>query len=821
MNTHFPLACLALLLSSYAGTGQATDQPTTPATGESVTLYRDAMGVPHIFAPTSAGVLYGLGYALSQDRLAGLELALRGARGTRAEILGPSALATDKTARDRQLDDAEMMRMYRAIPREHQMMLRSFVDGINQGIAEVSRDPQHKTPIEFIRWGITPTPWTLLDYISYIASVPKGRDSYELQNLAFLNAMIARYGKDKGTRIFDDVVPISDPDSPLTIPPGEDLAPAQPMPVATHLTLRAENAKLAARQAMPVPPAELKAEASRCLVIGPRKSANGRVLMLQATADGPEVHLHGGGFDSAGFNFAGWGPPAMGRGPQHGWLLTSGHADSSDIFAERLNPKNRYQYWFKGKWLDMIRRQEKILVKGASTVEHEVVWTIHGPVIHWDVEHGIAYSHRYALRGKELDTWVGIVEMQRARSIEEFESKGVNRLGWNIGVCYGGEDGQIAFWEGGLLPKRAPGVDSRLPTPGTGEYEWTGFLSPQERPHMRNPKQGYFHNWNSKATTWSREGDEGRMGTTFRTWLGNRLAATHQGITLLDMREFNRNIFNAQAAQDLTQTSPDFFAPYIRTALAKTNDPDLQQAGALMLSYNGRYEDLDRDDFYDNAGATLFRAWLNIAPDMIFGDDMGDWWHKIDEDRYLKYQSSLLLRALQGSAAGAPLSVDYFNGREREAVILDTLRRTVDTVRAQYPGKAMADWRLPVFWKYYDPSQRRADRPALSGEDEPGHARMSAVLGLGPAMVRHHGGEGWVGLMEIDRDHPAIYTVTELGGQNQFIDPDGKGNPHLTDQTMMHVANEYKKIVMAPDDVRAAAVSTQQLIYSPAPAEAN
>jgi penicillin amidase len=794
-------ALLAVLLAATAG--QA----------EKVTLYRDAMGLPHVFGDTSAAVMFGAGYELAQDRLAAMELQRRAATGRRAELLGKSAIDTDKTARDRQLPDAELMRMYRAIPPEHQAMMQAYVDGINRAVAEVNADPRHRTPLEFIRWGIRPTPWSLIDYLGYVASVPVGRESYEIQNLQFLNAMVKRYGETVGRRIFDDVVPLSDPDSPTVIPAGEDLAPARPMPVPTHLSLHAGGVDLTTMTGGNTRPAELPKEASRCLVIGPKKSASGRVLMMQATADGPEIHLHGGGFDETGFNFNAYGPPAMGRGVQHGWLLTSGVAQVNSIFAERLNPKNRYQYWFKGAWKDMEHRAETIAVKGAAPVVHEVARTVHGPIVDWDVANGVAYSHSFGMRGKEIDNWVGIVEMGRAKSIADFEAKGVDRMGWNLGVCYGGEDGQIAFWEAGNLPILAPGVDPRLPIPGTGEYEWRGFLKPAEHPHMRNPKQGYFHAWNSKATGWSAEGNDARIGAAFRTWAGNQLAASNDAITLLDMRRFNQKIFNAMGARDRTQTTPAFFAPSIRAAIAASDDPEVRQAGELMLSFNGLYEDHDADGRYDNAGLTLFRRWLTVAPDIVFGDSVGDWWGKVDEGRYLKYQTSLLLRAFQGDKAGAPLRFDYFKGRDRNAVLAETIRATVKQVKPDYPGKPMADWKMPVFWKYYDPAAKMADRPALPGGGDP--ARLSAVLKIGPVMAPHNGGEGWVGLMELGRDHPALYSVIDAGGQSQFIDPEGKGNPHLTDQTMMHETNELKKTVMAPDEVRATAETTQVIDYAP------
>lgn len=803
--------CLAALpgLAAQSHSMASTADIAPDAAHGQVTIYRDAMGVPHIVGATSAAVMYGLGYATAQDRLVQLELARRGAQGRRAEVLGASALPSDITGRDRALPSRELMRMYAAIPKEFKVMMQSFVDGINRQITEIAKDPLHKTPYEFTRWGIEPRPWTLLDYLGYVASVPNGRDSYELQNLDFLKAMIARYGEKTGRLIFEDVVPISDPDSPTTIPPGEDLAPAQPMPQPGPYPVKPLSLT-GAPTTLAVPPAHLPAAASRCLVIGPQRSASGHVLMMEATADGPESHLYGGGFDTAGFSTPGWGPPVMGRSLAHGWLMTSGQADTTTTYAERLDPANKYRYWFKGAWRTMQHRFETIEVKGAAPVVHEVAITVHGPVIKWDVANGIAYTQRYAERGRELDNWVGIVELARARTLKEFEEQGIARLAWNLGVCYGDTSGQIAFWEAGLMPKRPAEIDSRLPTPGTGEYEWTGFLSLDERPHMLNPKQGYIHTWNSKATTWSREGDDARIGKTFRTWLGNELAAANDSMTLLDMREINRKIFNGLGAQDRTNTAPAFFAPYIRAAVAHTDDAEVKRAAELMLSFNGLYEDLDRDGFYDNPGLTIFRTWLQVAPQGIFGPDIGDWWKKIDADRYLKYQTSLLLRALQGNAAGLPLKFDYFNGRNHDEVIVQTIRETIDKLRPEFPGKDMADWRLPVFWKYFDPARKTPDRPALPGTES---ARTAALLGLGPYAVKHNGGEEWVGLMELTPGHPVLYSVVEAGGQDLFIDPSGKGNPHLTDQTMMHADNEFKRVDMSIDDVKRTAASVTALEF--------
>ena len=809
-RVHPLIMMLALLAAWFASPALA--RPATAA--EPVQIDRDAKGVPHIFARTAPAVMFGLGYALAHDRLAAMELRRRAALGTRAEVLGPSAVEGDKVARDRLLSRAELMRMFGAIPAEHQAMLRAFVAGYNRHVDELAAAPPVRTPYQFTQWGVRPARWTLLDYLAIIASFPNDRGGSERQNAAFLRAMIARHGPIAGRQIFEDVVPLNDPDSPTVIPPGEDRAPPQPLPRPGSAELFSDMG--AASRSGDGPATDVTPrEASRCLVIGPKRSASGHVLMLQETADGPESHLYGGGFDTAGFALTGWGPPIMGRSLDHGWLLTSGVADTTDTFAEKLNPADRRQYWFKGAWRTMQHRIETIKVKDAAPVQHEVAATIHGPVVAWDAANGTAYTERYAVRGHEIDNWVAGINMARARSLAEFEQTGIARVAWNLGICYGDTAGHIAFWEAGLLPIRAPGADSRLPTPGTGEYEWQGFLSLAQRPRMIDPAQGFFHAWNSKATGWSREGDDARLGKTFRTWLGNALAQSSDRVTLADMRRFNHAINTAIGGPDRTAAPPWFYAVYLAAAADQASDPEIKEAIKLMLAFDGRYEDTDGDDFYDSPGLPLFRAWLTAAPQLIFGPTIDDWWSKADEGRYLRYQSSLLLRALQGRSAGLPLAFDYWQGRSRDAVLANSVRKVIDTLRPQFGDKPLAAWRQPIYWKYLDPARKSASRPPFPDPDAPG-PRLGAVLGLTPDAVPHSGGDEWTGLMELDPTGPrSIETVIEAGGQNLTIDGAGQGNPHLADQVWLHANDQFKTIEMTPAVVHPAAETSQTIAYAP------
>ena len=228
-------------------------------------------------------------------------------------------------------------------------------------------------------------------------------------------------------------------------------------------------------------------------------SASGHVLMLQATSDGPHIHYVCAGFDVYGYTRQGGGPQAMGRGPTHGWFQSTGQADMVDTFAEKLNPENEHQYWHDGGWKNMEVRNETIQVRDGESVTIEVARTVHGPVVAWDLENQTAYTEQHAQEGLEIQDWVCSLEWGRAKSLAEFE-KAVAMCAASTNVQYGDEDGHIAHWNAGLRPIRPEGPDPRLPTPGTGEYDWTGRVQFPEWSKIKDPEAGYIHVWNNKPT---------------------------------------------------------------------------------------------------------------------------------------------------------------------------------------------------------------------------------------------------------------------------------------------------------------------------------
>ena len=84
---------------------------------------------------------------------------------------------------------------------------------------------------------------------------------------------------------------------------------------------------------------------------------------------------------------------------------------------------------------------------------------------------------------------------------------------------------RVAQGDGVLLaraccPRRARGLDRRLPTLGTGEYEWQRLPQPSdEHPHDVGGPDGLLLNWNNQSAPGFMHGDDEPYGSVHRVEL--------------------------------------------------------------------------------------------------------------------------------------------------------------------------------------------------------------------------------------------------------------------------------------------------------------
>ena len=60
------------------------------------------------------------------------------------------------------------------------------------------------------------------------------------------------------------------------------------------------------------------------------------------------------------------------------------------------------------------------------------------------------------------------------------------------------DDADIGYQHSCKCPQRAQGVDPYLPTWGTGEWDWQGFIGLAQQPADLNPAEGFLTSWDNQ-----------------------------------------------------------------------------------------------------------------------------------------------------------------------------------------------------------------------------------------------------------------------------------------------------------------------------------
>jgi penicillin amidase len=474
-----------------------------------VTIVRDSYGVPSITGATDPDAWWGAGYAVAQDRLTELELFRRQASGRLAELFGASRLGADIVSRRDFYTPAELDKQVARLPAELRARLESYRDGVNAWIQHVRANPQD-LPTEFKLFNAPLVDWTVRDSAAIgvlLARTVPSDDGKELPN--------ARALRSAGPKAFDDLLPLRPPGMNTTVPRASGSFPSQPGRTRTDEATGLERSQVLVKKLSL--PAEPVAQASRRLAIHPGGSLAVAVRDGKGGAflhSGPqlgfafpelfvELEVHAPGLDVRGVTAPGVPVVAAGHNAKVAWAITSGESDDDDLYAETLSGGEGYVY--KGKKRAMRCRDEVIAVSGAASHTERVCRTRHGPVQARSSKQ--AYSRRYAIWGRELETLAGLGEVNAAADIHDVNDA-VGSLTWNENLMAADGDGNIGYWHPGLLPLKPLRWDERLPYPGTGEAEWRGFLPVSKHPHVINPKgRNWLTNWNDNPSAGWTSGD--------------------------------------------------------------------------------------------------------------------------------------------------------------------------------------------------------------------------------------------------------------------------------------------------------------------------
>ncbi len=121
-------------------------------------VWRDAYGVPHIFAPSLDDAARALGYVHASERLYQMETQRRVGQGRIAEIAGPDLVGVDRLIRT--LDFYRLAESsFAALSPWAQARLQAYADGVNAFL----ETHENALPPEFLILGDKPEPWKPAD----------------------------------------------------------------------------------------------------------------------------------------------------------------------------------------------------------------------------------------------------------------------------------------------------------------------------------------------------------------------------------------------------------------------------------------------------------------------------------------------------------------------------------------------------------------------------------------------------------------------------------------------------------------------------------
>ena len=567
---------------------------------DSVTVRYDERGVPHIRAANETDLYRTLGFVHAQDRLFQMEIMRRLARGELAEVLGPKLLATDKLMRSlriRERAETYLAGLDRQSPTWK--ALQAYLDGINQYQAT------HAQPVEFDVLGIHKRPFTAQDTISIA-----GYMAYSFA-AAFRTEPLLTYVRDQLGNDYLNVFDLDwQPKGVLTSTPALAASDWKDLSAIARLSEQA-----LADNGLP------QFEGSNAWVISGNRTKSGKPLLagdphvrFSAPSVWYEAHLSAPGFELYGYYQALMPFASLGHNMDFGWSVTMFQNDDLDLIAEKVNPDNPNQVWYRDQWVDMTTSEQQIAVKGQAPVTLILRQSPHGPIVN-DVLGATAGKTPIAMWWGFLETQNPILEgfyqLNRANTLTKARSAAAKIQAPGLNLVWANAKGDIGWWAAAQLPKRPAGVNPGFILDGsTRQADKDGFYPFSANPQEENPARGYIVSANFQPLSPTAMEIPGYYN------LADRGQQLNQQLSDASVKW---DLDNSQALQLGTTTAygPRLLAPLLPVLREVVKDPAELKLVAQLAQWKGDYP-------LDSTSATLFNQFLFNLSDAAFHDEFGD-----------------------------------------------------------------------------------------------------------------------------------------------------------------------------------------------------
>jgi hypothetical protein len=619
-----------------------------------VRIIYDEYGVPHVYGKTRADLAFGAGWTTARDRGLLIDFGRGPARVAVADVPGIDAFGiVQGLGRFVPSPEAEAL-----VTAQKQLLVDTYGDKGRQILA----DAQAYADGVNAQWKATnnpSAPATVNDVIAvtaFIGSIFGAGGGGEARNSDLLAKLQRGLGPVRGYAAWDDVMLDDDPEAPTTIKRRFDygtftggrprgsvvLDPGSIVSVNPRDPLSSAPAPAESAAGVDAAAAPPRRQASNFLVVSPERSATRNSLAVMGPQLGyyyPEIvqqiDLHGPGINAQGAAVPGMAMYILiGRTKDYAWSLTSAGHDVRDVFAERLcepdgsaPTRASVHYLFEGE----CRRLEDFNAGLLDGVPLRYRQSVHGPIIGTATVDGEPYAlaRKRSTFGRDALNLGALKDLTegKASTPERFWSA-ANQFGFTFNWAYASRKA-TAYFSSGYLPRRARGLDRRLPTLGTGDYEWQGFLSEREHPHDVGGPGGLLLNWNNQSAPGFMHGDDEPYGSVHRVELFDRFPWRPR---LTDVV----GIMNRAATEDVRSPVWPVVSRVLRTGPAPSSrDQLVVDLLDRWVAEDAPRLDADNSEKFDDPGPAIMGAvWRPIA-EAVMGPVFGDLLRDVDGVRGL------------------------------------------------------------------------------------------------------------------------------------------------------------------------------------------
>ncbi|MES2893602.1 MAG: penicillin acylase family protein [Bacteroidota bacterium] len=397
-----------------------------------ITIARDSFGVPHIFAATDPEVAYGLAWAHAEDDFKTLQLVMLSGKAKLGSALGKKGAQADYVINLLRCRET-VMEQWSTLSPDFVALVKGYVQGLNDYAKTHPREVKYKKAF----------PFNEQDYVA--------------------------------ATVFS-----------LSIFCGVD-----------HTLSRILGGQVSTLPGFSY-------EGSNAFAFHPSRTETGEAFLAinaHQPVEGPtafyEAHLQSEqGWNMLGGLFPGGCLIFHGTNENLGWAHTVNNPDKIDVFQLRMNPGNKNQYWFDGKWIDLEIKKARLKIKRLPvTVSKKVYWSMYGATV--KTTKGV-FSVRLpaSMDIRALEQWY---RMNKAKNFSEFY-KALSMVSIPMfNIMYADRYDTIFYISNAKLPVRNGDrrYHWRQTLPGdTSATLWTKFKPVEALPQYINPTSGFLYNTN-------------------------------------------------------------------------------------------------------------------------------------------------------------------------------------------------------------------------------------------------------------------------------------------------------------------------------------